>query len=246
MRRTIVSVPFLPTLLLSALQVFFAPTGASGEQIRAAMPAPQPEAWWMERHERAVARIRQGQVDLVFIGDSITQGWEEDGHPVWNVFYQHRHAANLGYNGDQTDNVLWRLQNGELEGITPKLAVVLIGTNNATRREDPPEETAAGIQAILTTLRTRLPDTKILLLALFPRGLSADDPLRQVNNAVNDRLQTFADQRQIFFLDLSRRFLGNQGRLPEEIMPDALHPSERGYRLWAEGMEDVVKRLMDE
>ena len=92
----------------------------------------------MERHQRSLARIRQGPIDLLFIGDSITQGWEEDGRPVWNAFYQHRHAANLGYNGDQTDNVLWRLQNGELDGITPKLAVVMIGTNNATRREDPP------------------------------------------------------------------------------------------------------------
>lgn len=219
---------------------------ASAEQFRATIPAPQPEAWWMERHKRAVARIRQGHVDLVFIGDSITQGWEEAGRQVWNVFYQRRHAVNLGYNGDQTDNVLWRLQNGELDNITPKLAVVMIGTNNATRREDPPEETAAGIQAIVTTLRTRLPETKILLLALFPRGFSADDRFRRVNNAVNEQLPAFADQRQIFFLDLTGHFLDDNGRLPEEIMPDALHPNERGYRLWAEGMEDMIKRLMEE
>lgn len=246
MHRNRLSVSFLPALLFGALQLFLEPTAGSAEQIRAAMSAPQPEAWWTERHERTVARIRQGHVDLLFIGDSITQGWEEDGRPVWNAFYQHRHAANLGYNGDQTDNVLWRLQNGELDGITPKLAVVMIGTNNATRREDPPEETAAGIQAILTTLRTRLPDTKILLLAVFPRGFSADDRLRRVNQAVNEQLPAFADERQVFFLNLNRRFLDDNGRLPEEMMPDALHPGERGYRVWAEGMEDTIKKLMGE
>lgn len=246
MNRTISSLLVLPALVGCALWSFLEPTLADAEQIRAAIPAPQPETWWMERHERTLARLRQGSVDLVFIGDSITQGWEEDGRPVWNMFYQHRHAANLGYNGDQTDNVLWRLQHGELDGITPKLAVVMIGTNNATRREDPPEETAAGIQAILTTLRTRLPDTKILLLAVFPRGLSADDRLRRVNQAVNEQLPAFVDQRQVFFLNLNRRFLDDNGRLPEEMMPDALHPGERGYRVWAEGMEEMVKRLMNE
>lgn len=141
---------------------------------------------------------------------------------------------------------MWRLQQGELDGIAPKLAIVMIGTNNTSMREDPPERTAAGVQAILATLRTRLPETKILLLAVLPRGASADDPLRRVNNTVNDRLRLLADQRHIFFLDLGRHFLDVQGRLSEEMMPNALHPSERGYRLWAEGMEDMVTRLMNE
>lgn len=219
---------------------------AAAQQLKAETPAPQRQAWWTERHDRTVSRIRQGQVDLLFIGDSITQGWEEDGRPVWNRYYAHRQAMNLGFNSDQTENVLWRLQHGELDGITPKLAVVMIGTNNSAMREDPPENTAAGIQAILTTLRTRLPGTKILLLAIFPRGASADDPLRRVNESVNERLPTLADQRQVFFLNLNRRFLDGGGRLPAEIMPDLLHPSALGYRLWAEGMEELVKKLMEE
>lgn len=246
MRRNTLSASCLTALLVGALLLFLEPGCAFAGQIRAVIPAPQREAWWMERHERTVDRIRQGHVDLIFIGDSITQGWEEDGRPVWNAFYQHRHAVNLGYNGDQTDNVLWRLQHGELDGITPKLAVVMIGTNNATRREDPPEETAAGIQAILTTLRARLPGTTILLLAVFPRGLSDDDPLRRVNNAVNDRLPAFADQRHVFFLNLNRRFLDDNGSLSPEMMPDALHPSALGYRVWAEGMEDTIRKLLGE
>ncbi len=246
MRRNIVPVSFLLALLLGTLQPFIGPTVESAEQIRAAIPAPQRDSWWMERHDRTVSRIRQGPVDLLFIGDSITQGWEEDGRPVWDQYYAGRRAMNLGYNSDQTDNVLWRLQHGELDGITPKLAVVMIGTNNSAMREDPPENTTAGIRAILTTLRTRLPGTRILLLAIFPRGLTNDDPLRRVNEAVNARLPSLADQRQVFFLNINRRFLDADGRLSAEIMPDALHPSALGYRIWAEGMEEMIRRLLGE
>ncbi|MBU6433031.1 MAG: acetylglucosamine-6-sulfatase, partial [Nitrospirae bacterium] len=135
---------------------------------------------------------------------------------------------------------------GEIEGIAPKLAVVMIGTNNTGARHDPPGETAAGIQAILTTLRTRLPRTKILVLGLFPRGASADDPLRRLNLAINDRVGAYADNQQIFFLDLSRHFLDDRGRLSQDLMPDYLHPNERGYQVWANGMEEMVKKLLGE
>ena len=201
----------------------------------------------MDRKKRAALdHVRQGRVDLLFIGDSITQGWEDQGRRVWEAYYGHRHAVNLGFNGDCTEHVLWRLQHGELTGIAPKLAVVMIGTNKAGFRQDPPADTAAGIQAILTTLRTRLPHTKILLLGLFPRSQSADDPLRRLNAAVNDRLRAYADQPQVSFLNLNRRFLDDRGRLSQELMPDALHPNERGYRVWAEGMDDVIRTLMGE
>ncbi|MDR4478535.1 MAG: platelet-activating factor acetylhydrolase IB subunit [Nitrospira sp.] len=238
--------PFYLTSWLGTVLLFFGPQLASADQMKAVVPVPQNESWWTERHERVVARVREGSVDLLFIGDSITQGWEEDGRRVWNSYYEPRRAVNLGFNSDRTETVLWRLQHGELDGIAPKLAILMIGTNNTSMREDPPENTAAGVHSILTTLRTRLPQTKILLLAVFPRGASADDPLRRVNSAVNDRLRVFADQRQVHFLDLSRHFLDEAGRISEDVMPDALHPSERGYRLWAEGMEDLVSTLMGE
>lgn len=234
------------TLLLGSILSSLGPTLASSEQVKAVIPAPQTESWWTERHERAVSRVRRGHADLLFIGDSITQGWEEDGRRVWDTYYGHRQAVNLGFNSDCTENVLWRLQQGELAGIAPKLAVVMIGTNNTGTRQDPPADTAAGIEAILTTLRTRLPKTKILLLAVFPRRASADDPLRRLNAAINDRIRAYADQRQVFFLDLGPRFLDDQGGLYKDLMPDRLHPNERGYRLWAEGMEDMVRTLMDE
>jgi len=212
----------------------------------AVVPAPQTASWWTTQHEHTLARIRQGEVNLLFIGDSITQGWADEGRQIWDAHYGHRHAVNLGVSADRTEHVLWRLDNGEIEGIAPKLAVVMIGTNNTSQRHDPPEETAAGIQAILTTLHTRLPGTKVLLLGVFPRSPSVDDSLRRVNAAINDRISAFADNQHVFFLDLTRHFLDDQGRLSQDLMPDYLHPSERGYQVWADGMEDVIRKLLDE
>ena len=98
---------------------------------------------------------------------------------MWTKYYADRNALNLGFSGDRTENVLWRLQNGEIDGIAPKLAVIMIGTNNTGHRSDPPEQIAAGVQAILSELQQRLPDTKVLLLAIFPRGADKDDPMRR-------------------------------------------------------------------
>ena len=221
-------------------------TQALDRKPEAVVPVPQTKPSWTTRHEQILGRIRQGEVDLLLIGDSITHGWEDVGRRIWDKYYGHRRAVNLGFGGDRTEHVLWRLNHGEVEGITPKLAVVLIGTNNTGARHDPPEETAAGIQAILTTLRTRLPSTKILLLGVFPRSASVDDPLRRLNVAINDHLRAHADNQQVFFLDLSRYFLDDHGRLSQNLMPDYLHPNERGYQVWADGTEDMIRKLLDE
>ena len=215
-------------------------------QPAAVVPVPQIESWWATQHEHILARIRQGDVDLLLIGDSITQGWGEEGRRIWDAYYGRRRAVNLGFNGDRTEHVIWRLDHGEIEGIAPKLVVIMIGTNNTGSRHDPPEETAAGIQAILTILRTRLPGTKILLLAVFPRRASADDPYRRLNAAINHRIRHYADNQQVYFLDLSRHFLDDRGRLSQDLMPDYLHPSEHGYQVWADGMEDMIRKLLGE
>lgn len=238
-----------PVMLIAALGMAVALLGLTQVLDRkpsAAVPTPQTESWWAARHEQALARIRQGEVDLLLIGDSITQGWADEGRRIWDTYYGHRRAVNLGFTGDRTEHVLWRLDHGEIEGIAPKLAVVMIGTNNTDARHDPPGETAAGIRAILTTLRTRLPGTKILVLGIFPRGTSADDPLHRLNLAINDRVRAYTDNQQVFFLDLSRHFLDDRGRLSQDLMPDYLHPNERGYQVWAGAMEDMIKKLMGE
>jgi len=234
-------------LVILGISLALSPLSLIPDRTPAAVaPIPQTDAWWITQHEHALTRIRQGNIDLVMIGDSITQGWGNEGRRVWDTYYGHRRAVNLGFNGDRTEHVLWRLNHGEIDGISPKLAVLMIGTNNTGAHHDPPEETAAGVHAILTTLRTRLPATKVLLLGLFPRTASADDPIRRINGAVNDHLRAYADNQYIFFLDLGRHFLDVRGHLSQDLMPDFVHPNEQGYQMWAVGMEDMIKRLLGE
>ena len=207
----------------------------------AVRPVPR-EGGWMKRHEAMNARVAQGNVDVVFIGDSITQGWEGAGKEVWKEFYGERNAVNLGIGGDRTQHVLWRLENGNLKGIEPKLAVVMIGTNNANSNQ--PEEIADGIERIVELLKSKTPETEILLLAVFPRGATADDRLRQVNQKTNAIIAKLADGQQVHFLDIGQQFLAEDGTLSQEIMPDRLHLSEKGYRIWAESIEPKVKELL--
>ena len=137
----------------------------------------------MQRHHSMNERVKEGNVDLVFVGDSITQGWEGSGRKVWEKYYGKRNAVNLGIGGDRTQHVIWRLDNGNLEGITPKAAVIMIGTNNSGTNS--PEEIADGVTAIVRQLQEKTPETEILLLATFPRGAEPSDKKRQVNEKSN-------------------------------------------------------------
>lgn len=208
-----------------------------------AQKARWTQSWWMPRHQAKVARLHRGAVDLLMIGDSITQGWETAGADVWRRYYRHRRAVNLGFKGDCTEHVLWRLINGELEGIAPRLAVVMIGTNNSGHGRQP-KDTAEGIKRIVQELRQRLPQTKILLLAIFPVGPTPDNPIRQANRQVNRIIADFDDGQSVYFRNINGVFLGTRGHLSRAVMPDWLHPNAEGYRRWALGMEPIVSRLM--
>jgi beta-glucosidase len=188
-------------------------------------------------------QVKKGGVDLIFIGDSITQGWEGAGKAMWDQFYAKRKAVNLGISGDQTQHVLWRLDNGNIEGISPKLAVIMIGTNNAASNS--PEEIAEGITAIVKKLRDKLPNTKILLLAVFPRS-EKQDALRAKLDTVNGIIAKLDDGKKVHFLDIGPKFLEKDGTLPKSVMPDALHPNEKGYEIWAQAIEPSVAELMGE
>ncbi|MCA9248701.1 MAG: GDSL family lipase [Planctomycetales bacterium] len=218
--------------------------GAAVAELHEAIKPTPRDGRWGERHKQINARIAKGNVDLVFIGDSITQGWEGKGRAVWQEFYGERNAANLGIGGDRTQHVLWRLENGNIDGVSPKLAVVMIGTNNSSR--NPAEQTIEGVEAIVASLRERLPKTKILLMAVFPRGPNAEDPKRLENDKVNRAIAKHDDGEMVRFLDIKDAFLEKDGTLTREIMPDLLHLSEDGYRRWAEAIEPSLKRLMQE
>ncbi len=206
--------------------------------------------WWLPRHEQKLAdakaiKEKGGKIDLLFIGDSITQGWEKEGALVWENHYAKRNAFAIGFGGDRTENVLWRLQHGAVENMSPKLVVIMIGTNNTGHRHENPATTAAGIKNVLNELQQRLPQSKILLQAVFPRDEKPDGKLRQINDGVNSIIKGYADNKKIFFADINSVFLTKEGVLPKDIMPDLLHPNEKGYALWAKALEPHLQRLLD-
>ncbi|REK17238.1 MAG: GDSL family lipase [Planctomycetota bacterium] len=204
-----------------------------------------PHVRQMARHEKINERVKQGDIDLVFIGDSITQGWEGNGKDVWKKYYDKRNAANLGIGGDRTQHVLWRLENGNIDGISPKLAVLMIGTNNSNGNDNTAEEIGAGITAIVEKLRKELPEMKILILAIFPRG-EKPSPQREKNAKASEIASKLADDEMVYYLDIGPNFLEEDKTLTREVMPDLLHLSPKGYEIWAESIEPHVAKLMGE
>ena len=195
------------------------------------------------RHRAINERARQGNVDLVFIGDSITQGWEGAGAEVWKKRYDSRKAMNAGIGGDRTQHVLWRLDNGNVDNLSPKLAVLMIGTNNFG--DDSAEDIAQGIKAIIEKLRAELPKTKVLLLGVFPRGEKPDDPLRVKEMAVNEIIQDYGDGKMVHYLNINQKLMKADGGQDRDIMPDLVHLSPKGYEIWAEGIEPKIIDLVD-
>lgn len=214
-------------------------------QVQAVQSVKQTESWaaewWDARHE---AKLREKasstNIELVLIGDSITHGWETEGRQAWADCFGKRGTLNLGFSGDRTEHVIWRLRNGEVDGLSPRMVVLLIGVNNGGHRRDKPEDTAAGIGVILDELRSRLPDAKILLLAILPTGEKPDDPLRLLNDEVNRLIARYADGDRIVFCDIGKAFLDENGFLSGSIMPDFLHPNDRGYRIFAEALKSCM------
>lgn len=231
------------TALFCTVAAFVTAGAIHAQENDAVRPVPR-DGGWMKRHESFNERVKQGNVDLIFIGDSITQGWEGEGREVWAKRYASRNAVNLGIGGDRTQHVLWRLDNGNISGIQPRLAVIMIGTNNSG--SNTPEQIAEGTTAIVEKLRKALPETKILLLAVFPRGADSSDPRRQVNEKTNGIVAKLADGKMVEYLDIGPRFLAEDGSLSKEIMPDLLHLSPQGYQIWADGIEEHVARLLGE
>ncbi len=195
-------------------------------------------------HEKFVKIAQEGKAQLVFLGDSITAGWGgKDKQEIWNKAFEAYTPANFGIGGDRTQHVLWRIQNGELDGIKPKACVLMIGTNNSG--SDSAEGIAKGVTAIVETIRTKQPQAKILLLAVFPRGEKASpNPGRDKLKQVNDIIAKLDDGKNVFFLDIGGKFLQPDGSLTKEIMPDFLHLSAAGYQIWADAISPKLAELM--
>ncbi|HRE79659.1 MAG TPA: platelet-activating factor acetylhydrolase IB subunit [Opitutaceae bacterium] len=235
---------FFRLLSFSALTALFVGSLAANTAIE---PVPRDEKW-VGRHDGFVQIAKAGGVDVLFVGDSITDGWRTKGKLLWDGHFAPLKAANFGIGGDRTQHVLWRLRNGELDGISPKVVVLMIGTNNTGFEKDKSprnteKETIEGVTAVVKELRTRLPSAKILLLAVFPRG-EKDSLARKQVNAVNEGIAKLHDGGAVTYLDIGQRFLYPDGTLPKEIMPDLLHPNEVGYAIWADAIKAPLEKLL--
>lgn len=207
-------------------------------------PDGKPNAGFVASHQRFVKIAEEGTAQLVFLGDSITAGWGSQ-KAIWDTAFGAYKPANFGIGGDRTQHVLWRITNGELDGIKPKAVVLMIGTNNSGG--DTAEGIANGITAIVDTIRAKQPKAKILLLAVFPRGDkptgklgAANEKLKQVN-AIIAKLD---DGKNIHFLDIGSKFPQPEGALTKEVMPDFLHLSAAGYQIWADAISPKLAELM--
>lgn len=230
-------------LMLGALLMSVAVSGGEVKKNSAVIPVSRTGEFMVERNDLFNARIKEADPELIFIGDSITQAWEDNGKETWSKYYAKRKAFNLGISGDRTEHVLYRLAHGNLEGIDPKLAVVMIGTNNSKANSS--EEIAEGITAIVKMLGEKLPRTKVLLLGVFPRS-EHPDALRDKLARVNRIIARLADDKEVYFLDVGIHFLEADKTISKEIMPDFLHLTPRGYDLWAAAMEGTIRRLLGE
>jgi lysophospholipase L1-like esterase len=247
---------FLGAALAGLLVLALGRSGLFAED-KPANPATKPaerlkQQFWKSRHDRFVERAQKGDVDVLFLGDSITQGWEGAGRDVWKENFAPLKAANFGIGGDQTQHVLWRITEGkELEGIHPKAAVLMIGTNNVGGNSA--EQIAEGIEAIVKELRRQRPKMKILLLGVFPRSgtripreatEAKPDQLQPKIKEINRRIAKLDDGKNVVYLDIGDKFLAPDGSLHKDIMPDYLHLSKKGYEIWAHAIAPTLAKML--
>jgi lysophospholipase L1-like esterase len=231
---------FLLSLLAMASAAALQSFAADAPLVNSATNPVPRDTNWVKRHEGFVELAKKGDVDILFMGDSITDGWRRQ--KLWKEKYEPMKAVDFGIGGDKTEHVLWRMANGECEGIKPKVVVLMIGTNNTGKNSAP--EIVEGVKAIVTDFRKRLPDSKILLLGVFPRGEMAGTPIRAKIKSINDEIAKLDDGKKIKYLDIGDKFLDKDGTLPKDIMPDFLHPNAKGYQIWADSMDPTLQAML--
>lgn len=197
--------------------------------------------WWIPRHNAILQQNQSNEVDVVFLGDSITQGWEQVGRPIWNKYFKDLKAVNMGFGGDKTQHVIWRIDHGTLDHIQPRLIVLMVGTNNAWDGNH--QETVDGIKEVILKIRHKLPNTKILLQAIFPRG-DIDDPKRAVNEKANLLLPQLADNEWVYGVNFNDLFQNPDGTLKPFFKPDQVHLNKAGYEIWATALQPVIEQFL--
>ena len=245
-----------------AAVLLFATVGCMAADTPVAAPPPLPSGPtipatqkgngydWMARHKGILKLKDVLNPDLVFIGDSITHFWGGGqpgdhayryGEPVLKSLLGKHRVLNLGFGSDRTQHVLWRLQQGELDSLNPAWVVINIGTNNTSDSKDP-TAIMSGIQAVSAEVRQRVPKACIILMAIFPREEKPEAPRRKVIDALNRRIESYAAEQRLVYLDIGKHFLDAEGRIIRDLMPDFVHPREQGYRFWAEALLPIIEQ----
>lgn len=194
------------------------------------------DAQWLKRHEGFVAEAKKGGADVLLLGDSLTDAWRGQ-KGLWAERFAPLRAANFGMAGDCTQHLLWRLRNGTIDGLRPRVVMLMIGTNNLGWSGQDVESTVEGVRAVVNEIRARTPSSRIVLLGILPRGEKPDDPLRA---KIKDANAGLARLGGVQFLDFGDRLLQPDGAIAKDVMPDFLHLSEKGYRVWADAVRDVL------
>ena len=205
------------------------------------------EDWWKQRVGAKKKLGAETQHDLVFLGDSITQGWEGNGKSLWEEHFadgKYGKSLNLGFSGDRTEHVIWRLQREGFADLNPKTVVLMIGSNNTGHLMQDPAEVAAGVRKILDLIQEHTPSAKVVLHGVFPRGKTSLDEGRLNNIAINDIIRSYADGEKVIYSDIAHAFLEEDNSIAESVMPDSLHLTEEGYRRWAEELKKVLDEVM--
>jgi beta-glucosidase len=213
----------------------------------AVTPIPRNDGWWMKRHAQinSVVEAAGENAQVIFVGDSITQGWEGAGAKVWENHIKQFGAINLGIGGDRTEHVLWRFDHGNVKDIAPRVAVIMIGTNNFGYQQDSTEEVLDGVVAVVEKLQRNVSGVHVVLLDIFPRG-EVFNEMRGNILQVNQSLQAaYADDSRVTFLPIGHLFIESDGSISKEIMPDYLHLSEEGYQRWADAIVPTVENLLN-
>jgi len=206
-------------------------------------------------HEQLLAKTKQGRIDIYFAGDSITRRWGCSDRQYQGLFVNWRtnffgwNAANFGWGGDRLQNILWRLENGELDGVNPKMIVLLAGTNNlggnSTDEDARINEVVAGIRAILDSMQRQAPQATIILMGILPRNNPpARAALMPAINRINGRLADFADGKRVHYLSINGRLADAEGKLIEDMTVDGLHLSVKGYQVWADALKPIFTELL--
>jgi lysophospholipase L1-like esterase len=207
---------------------------------------PSLAPMFQTKHVANLEVAKQGNIDILFMGDSITDFWRNPtgayaGKPVLDKYWGDLKVANFGIAGDTTQGVIYRLQNGEGQGFNPKAIMLMIGTNNTGRNSA--AEIAEGVGAVVLELQKDFPNAKILLLGIFPRS-TAKDPVRATLAEINTIISKLNDGKTVFYLDIGAKFLDADGNIPKDVMSDALHPTTKGYEIWAEAVKEPLGNLL--